>query len=249
MTGRYKIGSGHTLAARIVEDFVQPGLCHDRMTPTLPTDRCILLLAFEVGNVSSAEAEATTASNISSLEYIQSLLEGASTEMDSPTISESDQDDHHRTLHRDLKELAESAQGHPFWRLLLQMAAGGVIPEGLGVSAQVCTICLCSFDQQAAARQQNILYTANKHGFSDDNLHNAQEIGLIGIGLVDSFGDLVPPRELNASRDGALGIYKREGERGSLLGSAEHTSLCPVHFCSFDAILPHEHHSHQALPM
>ena len=29
---------------------------------------------------------------------------------------------------------------------------------------------------------------------------------------MDSFCDLVPPRELDATRDGAFGIYRREGE-------------------------------------
>ena len=40
----------------------------------------------------------------------------------------------------------------------------------------------------------------------------SQEIGLVGIGLVDSFGDLVPPRAMDAERDGAMGWYKREGK-------------------------------------
>ena len=34
----------------------------------------------------------------------------------------------------------------------------------------------------------------------------------MGVGLVDSFGDLVPPRSLDAERDGMMGWCKREGE-------------------------------------
>ena len=41
---------------------------------------------------------------------------------------------------------------------------------------------------------------------------NSQEIGLVGVGIIDSFGDLVPPRSLDSQRDGAMGWYKREGE-------------------------------------
>ena len=34
----------------------------------------------------------------------------------------------------------------------------------------------------------------------------------MGVCVVDSFGDLVPPRALDADRDGAVGWYQREGE-------------------------------------
>jgi len=39
----------------------------------------------------------------------------------------------------------------------------------------------------------------------------AEEVCLVGSCFVDSFGDLVPPRSLDASRDGAMGWYNREG--------------------------------------
>ncbi|GIM10723.1 hypothetical protein Vretimale_14305 [Volvox reticuliferus] len=39
----------------------------------------------------------------------------------------------------------------------------------------------------------------------------AQSVGLVGVAAVDSFGDLVPPRELNWRTDGQMGWYRREG--------------------------------------
>uniref|UniRef100_A0A383W7M9 N-acetyltransferase domain-containing protein n=1 Tax=Tetradesmus obliquus TaxID=3088 RepID=A0A383W7M9_TETOB len=38
-----------------------------------------------------------------------------------------------------------------------------------------------------------------------------QDLGIVGVAQVDSFGDIIPPRTLNASRDGAVGWVKREG--------------------------------------
>ncbi|EFJ41015.1 hypothetical protein VOLCADRAFT_107851 [Volvox carteri f. nagariensis] len=40
---------------------------------------------------------------------------------------------------------------------------------------------------------------------------SAQSIRLVGVAAVDSFGDLVPPRELNWRTDGQMGWYRREG--------------------------------------
>ncbi|GIL66856.1 hypothetical protein Vafri_20238 [Volvox africanus] len=40
---------------------------------------------------------------------------------------------------------------------------------------------------------------------------SAQSVGLVGVAAVDSFGDLVPPRELNWQTDGRMGWYRREG--------------------------------------
>ncbi|GAX76492.1 hypothetical protein CEUSTIGMA_g3937.t1 [Chlamydomonas eustigma] len=39
----------------------------------------------------------------------------------------------------------------------------------------------------------------------------AQEVHLVGSCFVDSFGDLIPARSMDANRDGAVGWYKREG--------------------------------------
>jgi GNAT superfamily N-acetyltransferase len=36
--------------------------------------------------------------------------------------------------------------------------------------------------------------------------------GILGVAQLDSFGDVVPPKALNAQRDGAIGWIKREGE-------------------------------------
>ncbi|KAG2441869.1 hypothetical protein HXX76_003477 [Chlamydomonas incerta] len=39
----------------------------------------------------------------------------------------------------------------------------------------------------------------------------AESVGLVGVAAVDSFCDLVPPREMDPGRDGAFGWYRREG--------------------------------------
>lgn len=45
-----------------------------------------------------------------------------------------------------------------------------------------------------------------------------QSVGLVGVAAVDSFCDLVPPRELDPRRDGAFGLYRRDGERHGVVG-------------------------------
>jgi hypothetical protein len=40
-----------------------------------------------------------------------------------------------------------------------------------------------------------------------------EERGLLGAAQLDSFGDVVPPKTLNAQRDGAIGWIRREGEQ------------------------------------
>mmetsp|Transcript_10707 Transcript_10707/g.26409 ORF Transcript_10707/g.26409 Transcript_10707/m.26409 type:complete len:387 (-) Transcript_10707:246-1406(-) len=39
----------------------------------------------------------------------------------------------------------------------------------------------------------------------------AEQARVVGVANLDSFGDLVPPRSLDAWRDGAVGFYKRDG--------------------------------------
>jgi hypothetical protein len=39
--------------------------------------------------------------------------------------------------------------------------------------------------------------------------------GIVGVGQVDTFGDIIPPRTLSAQRDGAFGWVQREGETGA----------------------------------
>ena len=44
--------------------------------------------------------------------------------------------------------------------------------------------------------------------------YRRQDIGLLGVLAIDSFGDLVPPRQLDAIRDGAVGWMSRKGGQG-----------------------------------
>lgn len=36
-------------------------------------------------------------------------------------------------------------------------------------------------------------------------------LGILGVAQLDSFADVIPPRTLNAARDGAIGWVKRDG--------------------------------------